>query len=173
MIKEKTNTGMNVFFGILFFLYLLLSSSAMPLFDETGPGIKPDILLSLCCVCPLFAGKKASCVYAVIFGFVSDIIVTPPFHFSPVLFFLCAAAIPVMARSFSKPTVAVCAVFSLPFLLLRAITGSFYLLSQFPEITTGEMLSRCIVPETLFNFACVIITYFISFAVIKLFRLDR
>lgn len=171
MQRNKHTFGRNVLFAVLFVLYFLLSSSVMPLLDGTKPGIVPDIMLCLCCVAPLFLERRTACVMALVAGAFTDLFVMPPFHFSPVLFFLAAYFIPEITKVFSKLNAAGAATGSVLFLLARGILGTFYLISQFSGASFANILTKCIIPEFLINFAFVIITYFVASLAARLFRL--
>lgn len=171
MYINKQKNGMTVLFGIIYLLFFLLS--AVNLTGRDGiANIKPDILLSLACVCPVFCTKKASAVYALLFGFLTDISVTPPAHLSPLVFLLAAYLMPKLSSGFSRTSVAVCAVCSCPVLLIRAVTGLVYLLRSYAGSKITELVKFTLAPELAVNFAAVIVTYFICVGLVRLFRIQ-
>ncbi len=172
MKYTKTEINNNYIFVPVFVIYFLLSAVVVPRLNNYGYGIVPDAMFALCMVFSLFANKKSACIYAVIFGTLMDLFVMPPFHFSPVVYFLSAYFITRFSWVFSKITAPVAAVCSVPFLLARAVVGMFYLLYSY-KAPLGQIMSKCIAPEFFFNLAAVIVTFFIFKLVLKIFKINK
>ena len=173
MNVQKSDKGRIILFSVCYVVLYLVSSAAVFGLENTVLGIKPDILLAMAVICPLFCDKKVSVVLALAVGTLADLSVTPPFHFSPVVFVLCAFFVPRIISGFSKIGVAEAAVCGLPFVILRAITGIFYLLSQYENTTFSEVFTKCILPEMFCNIAVIIIVYYLMSALIRVFRLEH
>ena len=172
MNKGANTKGMTALFSISYAVLFLVSSALLFSLNETYIGIKPDILLAMAVVCPLFCTNKVSVALALVFGLLSDLSVTPPMHFSPVLFVLCAFFVPRLASVFSKTGTTEAAVCAIPFVFVRSVTGIFYLLSVYENAKFVQMLTKCIVPEFFCNIACVIALHYIIKLLVRWFRLD-
>lgn len=172
MKVQKSDNGKIVLFSVVYILLFLVSSAAIFGLEGTFLSIKPDILLAMAVVCPLFCDRNVSVVLALVFGTLTDLSVTPPFHFSPVFFVLCAFLVPRIAVVFSKNGGAEAAVCGLAFVFLRAVTGTLYLLSAYENLQFSEVFKKCILPEMLCNIAAIIIVYYIMSALIRVFRLE-
>ncbi len=169
MLKNDKKQKTSVLFAVLYVIFFLFSAVRLP----SEISIKPDILLALACVCPLFCDNKFSAVCALVFGFLTDISVTPAQNFSPVLFLLCTYLMPKFAGGFSRRSAAVCAVCSLPLLFVRSITGIMYTLSVYGGTGVSDIIRKKTLPEFFVNLACVIVTYYISLLLTKAFRLEN
>ncbi len=172
MNKSKSDKGTIVLFSVCYVLLFLISSALVFGLEDTPFGIKPDLLLAMAVVCPLFCDRNTSIVLALVFGLLTDLSVTPPVHFSPIVFLLCAFLVPKISSVFSKNSGAEAAVSGLAFVFLRAVTGAFYLLSTYKEAKFGDIVTMCILPEFFCNIAAVIIVYYIMSALVRLFRLE-
>lgn len=173
MNKGANTKGMTVLFSVSFAVLFLVSSALLFSLGKTALGVKPDILLAMAIVCPLFCTTKTSALLALIFGTLSDLSVTPAAHFSPVLFVLCAFFVPKLASVFNNNRAAEAAVCSLPFVLLRSLTGVFYLLSAYEDAKFVNILTKCIIPEFLCNVAAVIVVHFVMKFLVRKFRLEH
>ncbi len=173
MIEMKPSKAIKIAFGIGFFVYFLLSVVTIPALSKTPFFIKPDILLAMSAVCGVLCDRKTAAIYAIIFGTLCDITVSPPFHFSPVLFFLCAYFMPNFTSFFSKISVVSTLVGALPFIFARSIVGVFYFLSEYEYATLGQILVRCTLKEILANIIAILVTYFIMNFIVKKFRPER
>lgn len=169
MLKNDKKQKTAVLFAVLYVIFFMFSAVKLP----SQITIKPDILLALACVCPLFCDNKFSAVCALVFGFLTDISVTPAQNFSPFLFLLCAYLMPKFAGGFSRRSTAVCAVCSLPMLFVRSITGILYTLSLYGGTGVSGIIGKKTLPEFFVNLACVIVTYYISLLLAKTFRLEN
>ena len=169
MLKNDKKQKTAVLFAALYVIFFLFSAVRLP----SAISIKPDILLALACVCPMFCDNKFSAVCALVFGFITDISVTPAQNFSPVLFLLCAYLVPKFTGGFSRRSAAVCAVCSLPLLFVRSVAGIMYTLSLYGGTPVLDIIRKKTLPEFFVNLACVIITYCISMLLIKAFRLEN
>ncbi len=165
MYKDKQKNGVTILFAVIFAVYFLLSAVEVPVIK-----INPEILLCLACVCPAFCSTKSSAVLCLVFGFLTDISVTPPQHFSPLVFLLCAFAMPKLLGFFSRVDAGVCAVCSLPLLLCRSVVGLAYLMNLHKGVGVWQLIKTLLLPELVLNVAGVIITYFICVALVKLFK---
>lgn len=172
MNKGANTKGMTVLFSVSYTVLFLVSSALLFGMKETPLGIKPDILLAMAVVCPLFCSNKTSAVLALVFGMLTDLSVTPAVHFSPVLFVLCAFFAPKLASVFSKNGAAQAAVCAIPFVLLRSVTGLFNLLSVYENAKFVQIMTKCIVPEFFCNLAAVIVVHFVMNLLVKKFRLE-
>ena len=170
MTRLKSGARTNILFAVLYVFLFLLSAVS---FLGKEPYIKPDLMLAAAAVCPLFCEKKSSALFALAAGFLTDISVTPPYHFSPVLFLACAYFVPRFAAVFSRINVFTALVCSVPLLLARALTGTVYLMSHYEGTSLSAVLKRSVMPELLANLAAVAAVYLIASALIRLFKLKR
>lgn len=173
MIDIKPSKALKVAFGIGFFVYFLLSSVTIPDLSQTPFFVKPDILLAMSAVCGVLCDRKTASIYAIIFGTLCDITISPPFHFSPVLFFLCAYFMPNFTSFFSKISALSTLVGALPFIFARSIVGVFYFLSEYEYATLGQILVRCTLKEILANMIAIVVTFFVMNFIVKKIRPER
>ena len=156
--SDSKNIVFLVVFGILCFL---ISASVLPFAAEVGTMPCPDLLLCLCCVIPKFYEKKASCVFAVVLGFFSDLFINTPLLFSPVVYLLCAAFVPYFYGYFKKVGTVVSAVCALPLLILRQIVGTVIIMSVRKTAVLGTVVGKVIFPELMAEFAIVLVLSFV------------
>ncbi len=158
--KNQSTRGTSdiLFFAAVSAICFLLSSSVLPFLTT---GIKPDLLLCLCCLLPKFLPTKSCCIFAVTLGYLSDLFINPPYHLSPVLF-LCAVIItPLFYSGFKRVgtvTASVCALVGLAFAgVVRAATGLLL------DGTQGlyAIIVNTVFAELMVNFAFTLLTGYI------------
>ncbi len=172
MNKPKSDKGTIILFSVSYAVLFLISSALLFGLEGMHLGIKPDLLLAMAVICPLFCDRKTSIVLALVFGALTDLSVTHPVHFSPVLFLLCAFFVPKISSIFSKNGGAESAVSGLAFVFLRSLTGVFYLLSAYEEAKFIDIIRMCILPEFFCNIAAIIVVYYVMSALVRMFRLE-
>ena len=125
-----------------------------------------------CVISALILDKKTACIYALIFGTLTDLFVMPPFHFSPVIYLVTCYFAVRLSFVFAKMSAATTAVISIPFLLLRSFVGMFYLLYSY-KAPLGKIISKCIAPEFFVNLASVIVTYYVCILIMRFLRIRK
>ncbi len=172
MNDKAENKKKVILFGVLFTLFFLISAAVTSELNNVGMRVVPDISLALCVVSTLMLDKKTACVYALVFGTLMDLFVMPPFHFSPVIYLVTCYFAEKLSFVFSKMSAATTAVISIPFLLLRSVVGTFYLLYSY-KAPLGKIISKCIAPEFFVNLASVIVTYYVCIMIMRFLRIRK
>ena len=152
----------------------LISAAVLPYTPETmipGVNVKADLLFAICIVCGIiYDNRKAVSVMALITGVLCDIFITPPSHLSPILFLLGAYYSSKTVSVFTRTNAFTSALASIPFFLLRAVTGIVFLLSGNDALTFGNAFKLVIFPEFTINVITVLIVYFILDILYKFFK---
>lgn len=151
---QTTEKSIKVFYAVVCVIFFLISGSVIPFM---GLKTMPDILLCLCCILPKYLPRKDCCVYGILLGFFTDLLVGSPMHFSPVIYLVPCVFAPYLFSFFNRVGTVTAAVCSLPFLLLKGIVGSVYLMSTEHTVSLSFIISRFILPELLVNFTSVLI----------------
>lgn len=173
MLIDKAETKRkNILFCVLFILSFLVSATITPGLNNVGMKVVPDITLALCVVSALMLDKKTACIYALIFGTLTDLFVMPAFHFSPVIYFIVSYFAVRLLFVFSRMNASTVAVISIPFLLIRSLVGIFYLLYSY-KAPLGKIISKCIAPEFFVNLASVIVTYYVCILIMRFLRIRK
>lgn len=163
-----------VMFGILALLCFLLSSSVLPFaISREGFMRLPDLLLVLCCIMPAFLGRVPCCIFALVCGFLQDLVISVPLHFSPIVYLASVCVVPYFLSYFKKPGTLSGAVCALPCFALKSLVGVLVLTAKYSDATIGSVLVTIALPEIVINFACTIIMLFIIRRVIRLFGLGH
>jgi len=160
----QENTVFLIVFSVICFL---VSSSVIPFL---GSSVKPDILLCLCCVLPKFSESKTNCIFALSLGFLSDLFINTPWHFSPVIYLISVVFVPHLYGYFKRIGTVTAAVCSLPFLALKAVSGAAVLIFESGHKGVFSALTGMFLPELTVNFAFAII---IGYTVKMLLSLKR
>ncbi len=155
-----------IFFGVLFVLGFLISASIWPYadisFDRGQSRVTADLMYALCITAGMLAeDRRGVATEALVAGALSDFFLTPPMHFSPLLFFLAAYLAHRTIGTFSRANAVTAAVASLPFCLLRTLTGAIYLLSAGEE-SFSFAVGSILLPEL----ACNVVTIFFAYLII-------
>lgn len=163
------------FFAVLFTLAFLFCASLAPYMGISLDGGKTrvvfDLLLALSLSCGMICeDRRAISVIALVFGVLSDLFLTPAMHLSPLLFFLSAYFASTVAQVFTSVNAATAAVSSLPFLLIRAVTGGIFLMSENNGAALGYVVGRILLPEFALNVTAVFLTYLAVKFLYKRFR---
>lgn len=158
-----------IFFGVLFLLGFLISASIWPYagvsFDKGQTHVTSDLMYALCIVSGMIAeDKKGVSLEALALGAFADFFVAPPIHLSPLLFFLAGYLARYTVGVFSGSNAGVAAVASIPFYLLRSITGGFYLLAA-DEESFSFAVKSILLPEL----ACNVTTAFFVYLIVSFF----
>ena len=162
-----------VFFSVLFTVFFLLAASIMPYVGFEVPGtalrIVPDILFSLSIAAGIVYERNPASVIALIFGFMSDVFITPPVHLSPLLFFLGAYYSSKAVGAFTRVNCLTATVASIPFFLLRTIVGGVYLISR-GGMGFFEILKTVLLPELAMNVISMFFVYIVVSFLYKRFK---
>ena len=170
-----SDTKNNIFFSVIFLIGFLLSASFMPYVSGLGfnaySWITADLLFSISIASGiLYDNKKAVSIMALVAGVFSDIFLTPPVHLSPVLFLLGAYFATKAVGVFTHVNAFTVSAGSVPFFVLRAVTGCVFLMSGNTETKFGEILKLTIFPEFLCNILCTFFVYLIGGFIYKRFK---
>lgn len=164
-MKVQNNDIINkIFFTIVFILVFFIScvfTSGIP-GENDGISVCADLLLAASIVTGiLYENRKAASVIALVFGVVSDVLLTPPVHLSPLMFFVAAYFAQKVAGVFTSVNVATAAVASIPFFLARAVVGCVYVISENEEAKLSYIIKNITLPELAFNVTAVFILYIV------------
>ena len=157
-----------IFFTVIFVIGFIVSASVMPYVPGAvfiGHGrVTADLLFALSIVCGIiYDDRKAISIIALVFGILSDIFLTPPIHISPVLFLLGAYYSSKTVSVFTHTGAVTAAIASIPFFLLRAVTGCIFIMSENSNIGLAKILKLAVLPE----FACNVVTVFFAYIVVN------
>ena len=174
MNKGNSEKKLVVMFSILALVSFLLSSSVLP-FTISREGFMrlPDLLLILCCIMPLFAGRVLCCIFALVCGFLQDLVISVPYNFSPVVYLVAVCVIPFFLGHFKTPGTLSGAVCALPCLALKTLVGVLVLTARYSDAGLGSVLMSVALPELVVNFACTIVMLFIIRRLVRWFGLGR
>lgn len=158
-----------IFFGVLFLLGFLVGASVWPYagvsFDRGQSRVTADLMYALCITAGMLAeDRRGVSLEALLLGALSDLFLTPPMHLSPLLFFLAGYLAHYTLGVFSRAGAVTAAVASLPFCLLRTLTGAIYLLSA-----GGESFSFAVGSILLPELACNVVTVFFAYLIVGFF----
>lgn len=171
MKTGKTDIVNKIFFSAVFVLVFFASCVFVPGIRIGNDSVKPvcaDLLFALSIVSGiLYENRKAVSVIALVFGVVSDIFLTPPMHFSPVLFFFAAYYASKTISVFTRQNAATAAVASVPFFLIRSVAGCVYVMSENDGVKLSYVIKSVTLPELAFNVTAVFLTYVIVSFVYK------
>ncbi len=174
MKKENTGRAVLIFFIVMFALFFFIEAAFMPIFffDEAKDTyrIVPDLLLSLSIVCGMLYPEKGVVITALVCGTLCDVFLMPPMHLSPLLFFLGAYFASRLASFFVRKNALTALAVSLPFFLLRAVSGGLFLLAQHKEETFGHLFTHLLLPEFAVNALSAFVTYLVVSWLFKRFK---
>ena len=164
MNTGKSDIVNKVFFGVIFSAMFFISCVFVPAIRVSGEmnAVCADLLFALSIVSGiLYPNRKAASVFALVFGVLSDIFLTPPIHLSPVLFFFSAYYASKTVGVFTKTNAVTAAVSSIPFFLIRSVVGCIYIVSESNDMGLGNVIKRITLPELAFNVTSVFFVYII------------
>ena len=155
-----------IFFAVLFALGFFLSATFVPYAGAPVNGENTRVVADLLFALSIVSGvvcedRRAISVMALVFGALSDFFLTPPMHLSPLLFFLGAYFSSAAVGVFTSVNAVTAAVASIPFFLMRTVSGGVFLLSS--GAGAGMALKTILLPEL----ACNVTTVFFSYLVVN------
>lgn len=164
-----------IFFSSMFVLFFFIAASVMPYVSESFHSRQisatPDLLFALSIVCGIvYENRKAASVIALVAGVICDIFMTPPIHFSPLMFFLGAYFASKTIGVFTAENASTAAVASIPFFLARTVISTLYILSEDKDAHLAEILKTTALPELALNVVSVFFIYVIVNFLYKRFK---
>lgn len=171
--REKKS---DIFFIVFFLICFVLASRLMPLVaisfsKSSGLTAKADILLGSVISLSLLRGKKYASYYALVSGFLFDVIVGNPYSFSPVVFFLCAYFAGLAASPFSHKTPLSVLLASAMLLWVRALFSFFYLIAVSGDSGAGDILLFGVLPEYIANILITTLVFSVMRILMAVFRI--
>ncbi len=175
LTTDKNNRKTRIFFGVLFFVCFFFEASLAPFigvsFDGGKTHITGDLLFALSIACGMLCDDRRFIgIIALVFGAMSDFFLTPASHLSPILFFLAAYFGAYTIGVFTSQNAATAAVASLPFFLLRLVSGAIYLLSIPDSGGLSALLQSILLPELVCNVVAAFCMYLVVGFLYKRFK---
>ncbi len=170
-MKYKTNKNADkkpvVILAVTAVICFLLSSSVIPFVFPKSLGM-PDLLLVLCCVISAFTARLPACIFALTLGFMQDLFIGVPMHFSPVVYLVAVLVMPALLRHFKNPGTVTCAVCSLVCFVPKSAVGIFMAMTKYDDAAFFDVVVKIVLPEILVNFACSLVLFFVMRRIARL-----
>lgn len=158
--RKKNETGTYIFVSVFGLVLFLLSASVVPFLAGQKGVPSPDLLLGLVCASSAFLDRRKACIFAVIFGFMSDLFITSPTAFSPIVYLAAVLIVPRCLMFFSRHGTVITAVCSVPAIAVRCIVRAVATSAVFGGVPFASLLSDNVLYTFMFTFAsCIVICF--------------
>lgn len=180
-MQSKVSLRNNVFFAFLFLAFFLFAASVLPFtalrfsFLSFGGIIRvrltsPDILFGAVVATGILYDRNAAAILGLIFGFLCDSFINPPFMLCTLLYFLAGYFAPHLALIFSKKTPLTVLLVSAPLLFMRSFVSCFNHIASSTGVQFGSLFLGALVPEYLYNLVAAVVMFLLINILFKLFN---
>jgi hypothetical protein len=179
-MRNKVNLRNNFFFILLFLVFFLFAASLLPFtavrfsflsFDgKIGTRlVAPDIFFGAIVATGILYDRKFAAILGLVFGFMCDSFINPPFMLCTLLYFLTGYLAPKLSLIFTQKTPLTMLLVSAPLLLMRSFVSCFNHLASSSRIDLASLFVGALLPEYLYNLFAAIVLFLLINVLFKLF----